>query len=162
MFVIVMLVALILMGWFVVKKTKQTLADLMIITGAMLVFGAIPFGIVFALQPNFGFRSDLHLWIIAALAMTIPTAIIGGIFIFLGEYIIKKRCMTIFIALLDESVSVWRPVSAIRIRDDVFQIRGKPPEGERWQFITGELVRCKEQTFADGQRGLVGQEKVSV
>jgi hypothetical protein len=68
---------------------------------------------------------------------------------------------TIFIALTDEGTDVWRPVSAVCTCGDVFRIVEEAPEGERWQFITGELVRCKQRTFADGQRGLVGYEKVS-
>jgi hypothetical protein len=160
--VALLLVVLILIGCFVVKKTKQTLADLMMITGLLLVLGSVPIGILFVLEIYYGFHFDLHWSIIGALAMTISTAIVGGVFLCLGRYIYKERCKTIFIALLDEGVDVWRPVKALHVRDDVYQIRSKPPEGEHWQFSFAELVRCDEKTFADGRKGLVGQQKVSV
>jgi len=47
---------------------------------------------------------------------------------------------------------VWRPVIAERIRKDVFRIIGEneDPEDERWEFSTGQLVRCEERVFAGG------------
>jgi hypothetical protein len=67
----------------------------------------------------------------------------------------------IFIALLNEGTDVWRPVLAACAHDDVYRIIGEQPEGEDWQFLTGEMVRCRQQTFADGETGLVAQEKVA-
>lgn len=75
-------------------KSKQTLPDLMIITGVMMVTCAIPVGIVLALQSYYMFHLDLHWAIIQALVMMISTAITGGILFCLGEYIIKKRRKT--------------------------------------------------------------------
>ena len=65
----------------------------------------------------------------------------------------------IYIALLDEGTPVWRPASAAHLRDDIYRIIQQPSPDERWEFVTGELVHCREQSFADGQRGLVAYEK---
>ena len=66
----------------------------------------------------------------------------------------------IYIALLDEGTPVWRPASAAHLRDDIYRIVQQPSTDEHWEFVTGEFVRCREQTFADGQRGLIAYEKV--
>jgi hypothetical protein len=72
----------------------------------------------------------------------------------------EREPITMFIPLLDENIDVWRPVSAVRTSDNIFRILGNPAEGEHWKFINGDLVRCKQRTFADGTSGLVGYEKV--
>jgi hypothetical protein len=46
---------------------------------------------------------------------------------------------TILIGLLDEGTELWRPVEAKQVREGVFQIIGRQPEGERWQFAPGSL-----------------------
>jgi len=69
---------------------------------------------------------------------------------------------TIYISLLDEGTPCWRPVSAERVRTDVYRIVGiRGDETETWEFVTGEMVRCREQTFSDGQRILVAYERVT-
>ena len=65
----------------------------------------------------------------------------------------------IYIALLDEGTPVWRPASAAHLRDDIYRIIQQPSVDDRWEFVAGEHVRCREQAFADGQRGLVAYEK---
>ena len=67
----------------------------------------------------------------------------------------------IYIALLDEGTTVWRPVSAAHLRDDIYRILEQPLADERLEFVAGEFVRCRQQTFADGQSGLVGYEKTA-
>ena len=67
----------------------------------------------------------------------------------------------IYIALLDEGTPVWRPVSAAHLRDDIYRIMEQPSADERLEFVAGEFVRCRQQTFADGQTGLVGYEKTA-
>jgi hypothetical protein len=59
---------------------------------------------------------------------------------------------TIFISLLDESVDVWRPVQAERLRGNTFLILEQPydRELETWQFGPGEVVLCEEVQASDG------------
>lgn len=68
----------------------------------------------------------------------------------------------IYIPLLDEAVDVWRPVEASHKGADIYTIIGTNPipSGERWQFNTGESVRCRQKTFADGKAGLEAYEKI--
>ena len=72
------------------------------------------------------------------------------------------QSITIYVSLLDEGVDVWRPVSAEHIRDDVYRIVGEPPdpENEKWEFLSGELVRCRQQALSGGS-SLVAYEAVS-
>ena len=64
----------------------------------------------------------------------------------------------IFIRLLDEGTEVWRPAEAEQVREGVFRIIAREPEGERWQFGSGSLVRCRQRTFSGGGNGLVAYE----
>lgn len=59
----------------------------------------------------------------------------------------------IYVALLDESVDVWRPVLAKPLYDDVYRIVDQPYDraDERWQFEPGDDVVCAP-TEADGVR----------
>ena len=64
--------------------------------------------------------------------------------------------MGLFLAMAGVVVAKGLPVEAAHLRDDIYRIVGQPITGERWEFSSGEVVRCREQTFADGQTGLVG------
>jgi hypothetical protein len=69
---------------------------------------------------------------------------------------------TIYVSLLGEGTEVWRPVSAERVRDEIYRITGTPSDDtETWEFTTGETVRCREQTFIEGDRRLVACERVT-
>ena len=67
---------------------------------------------------------------------------------------------TIFVALLDEGVDVWRPIEAQALPNGLFRIvsENADPESETWQFPTGAVVRCEQRRFADGEVGLVAIE----
>lgn len=72
----------------------------------------------------------------------------------------EKGTMTlIYIGLLDEGTNVWRPVRAELRGEGVFRIADEQPEGERWEFPPGALVRCVEHRFSDGSLGLVAKEQ---
>ena len=68
----------------------------------------------------------------------------------------------IFIALLDEGTDVWRPVSANALGGGEFEVLGKVPAGETWQFPPGAKVRCKRKVFSDGAVGFVAYEAVAL
>ena len=65
----------------------------------------------------------------------------------------------IYVALLDEGVAVWRPVAAEFHAQGLYRITDVQPEDERWQFTTGNTVRCEEHRFQDGTVGLVARER---
>jgi hypothetical protein len=63
----------------------------------------------------------------------------------------------IYVALLDEGTSVWRPVTATELTVGVFRISASEhqPADERWQFGPGESVRCEERRLPSGEVALV-------
>ena len=71
-----------------------------------------------------------------------------------------KEPIRIYVALLDEGTGVWRPVEAIHVRDDLYQITSQNlnPKNERWQFSSGDVVRCQSSVFGDGSKGTVAYE----
>jgi len=63
----------------------------------------------------------------------------------------------IYIRLLDEGTSVFRPVDAVMVSPDVFQIlksNDYDVEDEKWEFIPGTTVQCQEEV-RDGESVLV-------
>jgi hypothetical protein len=67
---------------------------------------------------------------------------------------------TIYVRLLDEGTDVFRPVRAEQIEIDVFKIvaENSAPEDEKWEFSTGQRVRCKEHTTPEGKPILIACE----
>jgi hypothetical protein len=63
--------------------------------------------------------------------------------------------ITIYVALKDEGVDVWRPVSAVAVGASQFRIGGEVPEHEIWEFQPGQTVECEWRRFADGKTGMV-------
>lgn len=63
-----------------------------------------------------------------------------------------KATRTIFVALLDEGVDVWRPVQAEHLHDDIYRVVGQPydREHESWQFGPGDIVRCEHVASSEG------------
>ena len=49
----------------------------------------------------------------------------------------------VYVALLDEGVDVWRPAAAEHIDADWYRLVGSQPDGESWEFRTGQIVRCE-------------------
>jgi hypothetical protein len=58
---------------------------------------------------------------------------------------------TIYVALRDEGVDVWRPVEATAEGDSVFRISEEVPSSdEEWEFAPGSRVRCEMRDLSDG------------
>lgn len=70
--------------------------------------------------------------------------------------------VTIFIPLLDEGTSVWRPTKAKALGNGHYRIVGIIPSGEKWAFEPGATVRCETKKFGDGAEGLVPIEKLKL
>jgi hypothetical protein len=66
----------------------------------------------------------------------------------------------IYMPLLDEGTSCWRPVQAIRLADDLYRITDSIPDDEKWLFSPGDVVRCELRDFAD-ELGLVAVERIN-
>jgi hypothetical protein len=61
---------------------------------------------------------------------------------------------TVHVALAGEGVDVWRPVQALLLAGGVYRLAGEQPEGERWAFPPGAVVRCELRQL-DGAECLV-------
>lgn len=57
--------------------------------------------------------------------------------------------------LLDEGTDCWRPVRAVQIEGDIFEVADRIPENESWAFAPFSRVRCRDKVFADGKVDLV-------
>jgi hypothetical protein len=60
---------------------------------------------------------------------------------------------TIYVALLDEGVDVWRPVEAKRLSTGRYLIveQDYDPAIERWEFEPGTIVKCRRERRDGGQ-----------
>jgi|ERR1700722_4297946 len=61
----------------------------------------------------------------------------------------------IYMPLLGEGTECWRPVRAVPVSDDIFEVIDRIPENESWAFAPFSRVCCRDRVFADGQAGLV-------
>jgi hypothetical protein len=58
---------------------------------------------------------------------------------------------TIYVALKDEGVDVWRPVEATHEGGGIYRISEAPMPGtETWQFPPGSRVRCDRRELGNG------------
>lgn len=62
---------------------------------------------------------------------------------------------TIYMPLVSEGTDCWRPVRAVQIDADIFEVAEEVPETESWAFAAFSRVRCRDKVFADGQVGQV-------
>lgn len=63
----------------------------------------------------------------------------------------------IYIQLLEEGTKVYKPVPAIEIENNIYEVQGFEiynPEDEVWEFLPGTNVLVEEQNF-DGTNVLV-------
>ncbi len=62
--------------------------------------------------------------------------------------------ITIYVYLPDEQVDVWRPVQAQPLGKGLYRILSinPDPEGEKWQFGTGEVVRVRKVNLVEGSK----------
>ena len=64
--------------------------------------------------------------------------------------------VTIYVPLAD--MSDWRPVKAIRQREDIYCILGPMAEGDEWKFPPGTMVRRKPKVLPTGRREMAAEE----
>ena len=64
---------------------------------------------------------------------------------------------TIYISLLNEGVSTWRPVEVLELEENIYLIPAETEvcESEEWEFKPGEKVKCKNHTFSNGEMRLI-------
>ncbi len=64
----------------------------------------------------------------------------------------------IYMPLLGEGVDCWRPVRAVQVAQDLFEVVDQIPEGESWAFAPGSRLRCRKHVFSTGDVGLIAFE----
>ncbi|WP_205529559.1 hypothetical protein [Taibaiella koreensis] len=70
----------------------------------------------------------------------------------------------IYIQLLEEGTKVYRPVQAIEIENNIYEVQGfeiYDPEDETWEFLPGTYVLVEEQNL-DGVNVLVAIKEESL
>jgi len=73
----------------------------------------------------------------------------------------KRHKRDIYVALLDKGNDAWRRVEAVYEGEDSYRIISENKDTqERWEYTTGECVRCRSTTLPSGERVLVATERV--
>ncbi len=70
---------------------SDRLLGLMIVAGFMLLLTALQLGFVLCLQDHDKFHSDWRWAIMLGSSMTIATAVVGGLLLGIGEFIVQRR-----------------------------------------------------------------------
>ncbi len=73
------------------------------------------------------------------------------------------KIVQIYVRLLKEDLEVWRPVEAVKMGKDTYNIISPNPEPkvEKWEFGKGDVVRCRQKLFSDKNRGMIAIRKMS-
>jgi hypothetical protein len=62
---------------------------------------------------------------------------------------------TIYMPLMGEGTDCWRPVRAVQVAADIFEVVDQIGAGESWAFAPHSRVRCRQHVFTHGGSGLV-------
>lgn len=62
--------------------------------------------------------------------------------------------VTIFMPIANQP-GEWRPVKAMRQKEDVYCVLGPMAEDEEWQFPPGTMVRRKAKILPNGRQEMV-------
>ncbi len=60
----------------------------------------------------------------------------------------------IYMPLVAEGTDCWRPVRAVRVTEDVFEVIDQIAPDESWKFAPSSRVRCRRRVFTSGEAGL--------
>lgn len=73
----------------------------------------------------------------------------------------KRHVSERYVALLDKGDDAWRRVKAVYEGEDSYRIISENRDaGERWEYATGDMVRCRSTTLPSGKRVLVATERL--
>jgi hypothetical protein len=70
---------------------------------------------------------------------------------------------TIFVALLNEGTSVWRPTQAVALGQGVYRVLATPDyvrDEEIWEFPPGSVVRTRVE-IRNGEKLSIADERVT-
>ena len=66
----------------------------------------------------------------------------------------------IYIQLLDEGTTIYRPVLSTVIDDNIYIVGNRDDNDEKWEFEPNEIVEVKRHVFKDGKCGLIAVKKI--
>ena len=72
-----------------------------------------------------------------------------------GACVTDERPITLMMPLLEAGANAYKPVQALRQREDIYCVIGPMAEGEKWRFPPGTMVRRKPKTMSDGRQEMV-------
>ena len=73
----------------------------------------------------------------------------------------KHHMRDIYVALLDKGNDSWRRVEAVYEGEDSYRIISENKDSdERWEYTTGECVRCRSMMLPSGEHVLVATERL--
>ena len=72
----------------------------------------------------------------------------------------EQHTREIYVALLDKGDDAWRRVEAVYEGEDSYRITSENMDVERWEYTTGDIVRCRSTTLPSGERVLVATERL--
>ncbi len=64
----------------------------------------------------------------------------------------------IYMPLLGEGTDCWRPVRAVQVAQDLFEVVDQISPGESWAFAPRSRLRCRKHAFSIGDFGLIAFE----
>ena len=71
------------------------------------------------------------------------------------------RVRDIYVALLGKGDDAWRCVEAVYEGEDSYRIISENDDAEeRWEYTTGDRVRCRSTMLPNGERVLVATERL--
>jgi hypothetical protein len=74
---------------------------------------------------------------------------------------VSEQPRQIYVAILEGTSDAWRRVDAVAEGVDGYRIVSKNDRpGERWEYTTGQVVRCRSMTLPTGERVLVATQRV--
>jgi hypothetical protein len=76
---------------------------------------------------------------------------------------VSERLRQIYVAILEGGPDAWRRVDAVSLDEDAYRIVSENDRpAERWEYTTGQVVRCRPMTLPGPgrERVLVATQRV--
>jgi hypothetical protein len=72
--------------------------------------------------------------------------------------VLSGKEVSIYVTMMGEGMNVLRTVRAEHLGRDFYVIKDEMPADEAWEFLPGQVVRCKKKNLSNG-KGLVAFEE---
>jgi hypothetical protein len=72
--------------------------------------------------------------------------------------VLTGKEVSIYVNMLNEGMNMLRAVRAEHLGRDFYMIVDQMPADESWEYVPGQVVRCKKKNLSSG-KGLVAYEE---